>query len=39
VRANHRSRMVTSAYFGALETDQRRKDEFLRELAMLDRPS
>jgi GTP cyclohydrolase IA len=37
VRASHRSRMVTSAYFGALETDPRRKDEFLRELALLDR--
>ena len=37
VRANHRSRMVTSAYFGALQTDPQRKDEFLRELSMLDR--
>lgn len=37
VRANHRSRMITSAYFGALETDPRRKDEYLRELSMLDR--
>ena len=37
VRANHRSRMITSAYCGTLETDQHRKDEFLREVAMLDR--
>jgi GTP cyclohydrolase I len=37
VRANHRSRMITSAYFGSLETDQHRKDEFLREVSMLDR--
>jgi GTP cyclohydrolase I len=37
VRANHRSRMVTSAYYGVMETDQHRKDEFLRELTMLDR--
>jgi GTP cyclohydrolase I len=35
VRANQRSRMVTSAYFGALETDQNRKNEFLREVALL----
>jgi hypothetical protein len=27
--------MVTSAYFGALETDQNRKNEFLREVALL----
>ncbi len=37
VRASHRSRMVTSAYFGALGTDPRLKDEFLRECAVLDR--
>lgn len=37
VRASHRSRMVTSAYFGAMDTDSSRKDEFLRELALLDR--
>jgi len=37
VRASHRSRMITSAYFGAMETDPARKDEFLRELALLDR--
>jgi GTP cyclohydrolase IA len=37
VRASHRSRMITSAYFGELEGDQQRKDEFLRELALLDR--
>jgi GTP cyclohydrolase IA len=35
VRANQRSRMVTSAYFGALQTDQNRKNEFLREVALL----
>jgi hypothetical protein len=29
--------MITSAYFGELEGDQQRKDEFLRELALLDR--
>jgi GTP cyclohydrolase I len=37
VRASHRSRMITSAYFGALNEDQQRKDEFLRELALVDR--
>jgi GTP cyclohydrolase IA len=37
VRANHRSRMITTAYFGAMETDLQRRDEFMRELAMLDR--
>jgi len=36
VRASHRSRMVTSAYFGELETDAQRKDEFLRECAVLN---
>jgi GTP cyclohydrolase IA len=36
VRASHRSRMVTSAYFGALETDLQHKDEFLRECAVLN---
>jgi len=36
VRASHRSRMVTSAYFGALETDVQRRDEFLRECAVLN---
>lgn len=35
VRASHRSRMVTSAYFGALETETSLKDEFLRECAVL----
>jgi GTP cyclohydrolase I len=37
VRASHCSRMITSAYFGALKDDQQRKDEFLRELALVDR--
>jgi GTP cyclohydrolase I len=35
VRANQRSRMITSAYFGVLEADPHRKDEFLREVALL----
>jgi GTP cyclohydrolase I len=35
VRGNQRGRMVTSAYFGALETDQNRKEEFLKEVALL----
>jgi len=39
VRATHRSRMVTSAYFGALEQDAALKDEFLRECAVLNQPS
>lgn len=39
VRSSHRSRMITSAYFGAMETDPTRKDEFLRELLLLDRQS
>ena len=39
VRANHRSRMITSAYFGALESEPRHKDEFQREVATLDRAS
>ena len=39
VRASHRSRMVTSAYFGELETDRLRKDEFLRECAVLNQVS
>jgi GTP cyclohydrolase I len=37
VRASLKSRMVTSAYFGALETDAALKDEFLRECTILDR--
>jgi GTP cyclohydrolase I len=37
VRATHRGRMVTSAYFGALADDPRLKDEFLRECAGLER--
>jgi GTP cyclohydrolase IA len=37
VRASHRSQMITSAYFGAFKEDQQRKDEFLRELALVDR--
>jgi GTP cyclohydrolase IA len=37
VRASHRSQMITSAYFGAFKEDQQRKDEFLRELALMDR--
>ena len=37
VRASHRSRMITSAYFGEIEKDQQTRDEFLRELALLDR--
>jgi GTP cyclohydrolase I len=36
VRASHRSRMITSAYFGALDQSQQRKDEFLRELVLLN---
>ncbi len=39
VRATHRSRMVTSAYFGELETDRLHKDEFLRECAVLNQVS
>lgn len=39
VRATHRSRMVTSAYFGVLESDPALKDEFLRECAVLNQPS
>jgi GTP cyclohydrolase I len=35
VRANQHSRMITSAYFGVLETDRHRKDEFLSEVALL----
>lgn len=35
VRASHRSRMVTSAYFGALEIDLQLKSEFLKECAVL----
>ncbi|MBN8900133.1 MAG: GTP cyclohydrolase I, partial [Rhodospirillales bacterium] len=35
VRASHRSRMITSAYFGTLAEDPARKDEFLRECAGL----
>jgi GTP cyclohydrolase I len=31
VRANHRSRMVTNAYFGTIAKDPYLKDEFLRE--------
>jgi GTP cyclohydrolase I len=38
VRATQSSRMITSAYFGILETDQNRKDEFLREIALLALP-
>lgn len=37
VRASHRSRMVTSAYFGAVAQDAKLKDEFLRECNGLDR--
>ena len=37
VRASHRSQMVTSAYFGAFQDDQQRKDEFLQELALVGR--
>lgn len=37
VRASHRSRMITSAYYGAIAADPRLKDEFLRECAGLDR--
>lgn len=39
VRATHRSRMVTSAYFGELESDRLHKDEFLRECAVLNQVS
>jgi GTP cyclohydrolase I len=37
VRASPRSRMITSAYFGTLANDQKRKEEFLRECAGLER--
>lgn len=37
VRASHRSRMVTSAWFGSLANDPRLKDEFLRECTELAR--
>jgi GTP cyclohydrolase I len=37
VRSSYRSRMVTSAYFGALADDQSRKQEFLRECDGLQR--
>lgn len=37
VRASHRSRMITSAYYGAIAADPKLKDEFLRECAGLDR--
>lgn len=39
VRATHRSRMVTSAYFGAMERGAALKDEFLRECAVLSQAS
>jgi GTP cyclohydrolase I len=38
VRASHRSRMITSAYFGVLAADPKLKDEFLRECDGLQRP-
>lgn len=37
VRASHRSRMITSAYFGTLADDPALKEEFLRECAGLAR--
>jgi GTP cyclohydrolase I len=37
VRASHRSRMVTNAYFGTIADDHRLKDEFLRECSDLAR--
>lgn len=37
VRASHRSRMVTTAWFGAMAEDQGLKDEFLRECVALER--
>jgi GTP cyclohydrolase I len=37
VRADHRSRMVTTAYFGALAEDPGLKDEFLRECLALEK--
>jgi GTP cyclohydrolase I len=37
VRASHNSKMITSAYFGAFNENQQRKNEFLRELALVDR--
>ena len=37
VHATHRSRMVTTSYFGSLATDQFLKDEFLRESASIER--
>jgi GTP cyclohydrolase I len=36
VRAGQRSRMVTTAYFGAMADDHRLKDEFLRECIALE---
>jgi GTP cyclohydrolase I len=36
VRAGHNSKMTTSAYFGAFNKNQRRKNEFLRELALVN---
>ena len=37
VRAGHRSRMVNSAYYGALAEDQGLKDQFLHECLALER--
>jgi GTP cyclohydrolase I len=37
VRADHRSRMVTTAYFGCMLQDASLKDEFLRECLALER--
>jgi GTP cyclohydrolase I len=39
VRANQRSRMVTTCYFGTFSEDQALKQEFLRECAALERGS
>lgn len=36
VRASHRSRMVTSAYFGEMATDAALKEQFLRECTALE---
>jgi GTP cyclohydrolase I len=37
VHATHRSRMVTTSYFGALAEEQALKDEFLRECSNVER--
>ncbi len=37
VRAGHRGRMITSAYFGAISVDKTLKKEFLQECLALER--